>query len=343
MKIALDAAGGDAGLGPNLDGAVRAVRELGVELLVAGPERALRDGLAARGMTPGDSRVEILPAESAIGMDEEPVAACREKPDASIQRAAEAVASGRASALVSAGPTGATMVAALWHLKRLPGVLRPAVAAPFPTARGTTVLLDAGANADCKPWHLLQFAMMGTIYARLALGVAEPSVGLLSNGEEESKGSELVKEALPLLKHSGLAFKGPVEGRDLPAGTVDVIVCDGFVGNAMMKACEALAGSIFDQLDSAAAASPVRRLGARLMEGALRDLKARLSWDAYGGAPLLGVDGAAVVCHGRSNGTAVFSAVRAAKALAESKVNEEIKSSLEKMKGNLEFARVLQQ
>ncbi len=342
MKIALDALGGDRGLEPNLEGAARALAESDVELALFGPLQALRAGLAKAGVAADHPRLELVDAPDAIGMDEDPAAACREKPGASILAAAKAVAAGRAAGLVSAGPTGASLVAASWHLKRLPGVLRPAIAAPFPTARGTTVLLDAGANTDCKPWHLLQFAMMGSIYARHALKIERPTVGLLSIGEEESKGNDLVRETLPLLKHAGLEFAGPVEGRDLAAGKTDVVVCDGFVGNVAVKLAEGMGVAMLDVLRASVSASLLYKAGASLMEGAFGDLRRRMSYDEYGGAPLLGVGGTTVICHGRSNAKAIFNAIRVAKTLAETGTDEEIRTSLERMRTNLEFSRVLQ-
>jgi glycerol-3-phosphate acyltransferase PlsX len=232
------------------------------------------------------------------------------------------------------------MVAALWHLKRLPGVLRPAIASPIPTAKGVAVLLDAGANTECKPWLLLQFATMGALYAKHIFKIAKPSVGILSNGEEESKGNELVREAVPLLKYSGLNFRGPIEGRDIPAGTVDVIVCDGFVGNVVLKLYEGVASTLLAGLKAEIEKSPVSRLGGLLIRGAGRALKKRMSYDEYGGAPLLGVGGIAIIAHGKSNAKAIFNAHRVASELVKTGATDQIRASLEEMKANLELARV---
>ncbi|MCX5788302.1 MAG: phosphate acyltransferase PlsX [Elusimicrobia bacterium] len=340
MKIALDAAGGDFGLRPNIEGAIQAASELGVGIILVGEAQAVRSELASRGIPSTDERFEIVDAPEHVGMDEDPVAACREKPRASIMVAHELVATRRADAVVSCGNSGAVMVAALWHLKRLPGVLRPAILAPIPTARGVTVLLDAGANTECKPWHLLQFAMMGTLYAKHVLKIQRPTVGLLSNGEEESKGNDLVHETIPLLKYSGLDFKGPIEGRDLPAGTTDVVVTDGFTGNVVLKCYEGVAGVLLAEMRAEIEKSPISRLGGLLIRGAARNLKRRMSYDEYGGAPLLGVGGTTIICHGKSNAKAVFNAHRVARELVAAKTNEHIKTSLEEMKANLELAKV---
>lgn len=342
MKIALDAVGGDFGLKPNVDGAVLAASELGVEIALVGPQGSVRAELASRGIPSTDKRFEIVHSPDLVRMEEESVTACREKPKSSIMVATELVASKRAEGVVSAGHSGATMVAALGHLKRLPGVLRPAIASPLPTARGSAVLLDAGANTECKPWHLLQFATMGALYAKHILKIAKPRVGILSNGEEESKGNELVHEAIPLLKYSGLTFHGPIEGRDIPAGVVDVIVCDGFVGNVVLKLYEGVASTLLAELKSEIEKSPVSKLGGLLIREAGRRLKRRMSYDEYGGAPLLGVGGTTIISHGKSNGKAIFNAIRVAVELVKSNANDQIKTSLEEMKSNLELAKVEQ-
>ena len=328
MKLALDAAAGDLGLEPNIEGAIQAATAYGVELVLVGPAKRVQEQLSARGIGASDRRFEVVDAPELIGMAEDPAAACRAKPRASVMVCAELVASGKAAGFVSVGHSGASMVAALWHLKRLPGVQRPAIAVPLPTTRGYTVLLDAGANTECKPWHLLQFAAMGSLYAKHVLGVASPKVGLLSNGEEECKGNDLVRETLPLLKTSGLDFYGPVEGRDVTAGAVDVVVCDGFTGNVVVKTMEGMATAMMAALKSEVEKSSLSKLGAILMRGAFSSLKKRLSYDEYGGAPLLGVGGTAVIAHGRSNAKAVSNALRVAAQLASEKVNEHIVTDL---------------
>lgn len=340
MKLALDACAGDLGPAPNIEGAIAAANRFGVEIALVGPAGAIQAELSKRGVAAGDPRFEIVDAPDVIAMEEDPAAACRAKPRASVMVCAELVASRKAQGLVSVGHSGATMVAALWHLKRVPGVLRPAIATLIPTPARMSVLLDAGANADCKPWHLLQFGVMGSIYAQTVLGVQKPTVGLLSIGEEECKGNELVKEALPLLKSSGLEFYGTVEGRDIPAGTTDVIVCDGFVGNICVKLLEGTCSTVFGMLKRALMENPVRKFAAVLLRKPFGELKKRLSYDEYGGAPLLGVDGVAIIAHGRSNAKAVMNALRVAKELADGNVASRIKDAIEQVKSSLETTRI---
>lgn len=340
LKICLDAGAGDEGLTPNISGAIQAANEWGLHLILVGPAAEIRARLKERSISAADPRFEIADAPEVIAMASEPVAACRAKPGASIMTCAELVASGKAGGLVSAGHSGATMVACLWHLKRLPGVLRPAIAVPLPTLRGTSILIDAGANTDSKPWHLLQFAVMGSIYAQQILKKDRPRVGLLSIGEEESKGNELVKEALPLLKCSGLEFYGPVEGRDIPAGTADVVVCDGFVGNVAVKLMEGMGTAIFAELKAEVLRRAFYRLGGLLLRTPLKRLKKRMSYDEYGGAPLLGVNGNAIIGHGKSNARAIANALRVAKDLSDSGVNERIRKAVEQMKTNLEASKL---
>ncbi|MBI4678258.1 MAG: phosphate acyltransferase PlsX [Elusimicrobia bacterium] len=335
MKIALDAAAGDIGLAPNIEGAIAAADSWGVEVILVGPVHEVASALESSGVPAGDKRFEIVDSRELVTMGEDPSTACRNKPHASILVCAELVASGKAAAMVSAGNSGAAMVASLWHLKRMPDVLRPAIAVPVPTGRGTSVLIDGGANTECKPWHLLQFGMMGTVYARHVLGVSEPTVGILSNGEEDSKGDDLVREAVPLLKSSGLRFYGPIEGRDITAGTVDVVVCDGFTGNIVVKVIEGTAATILSLLKGSITGS-LHKLGALLLKGAFSALKKKMSYDEYGGAPLLGVNGIVVICHGKSNAKAISNALRAAKSLVEGGALSQITQSLEEMKKSLE-------
>jgi len=317
VRIALDAVGGDFGLPPNIEGAIQAANAFGVELLLAGPAAKIRAELSARGIAEGDTRFEIVDAADCVGMDEEPAAACRAKPNASVMVAARMAAEGKAAGFVSAGNSGAVMVASLFHFKRVPGVLRPAIAVPVPTAKGVTVLLDSGANMDCKPWHLVQFAMMGALLARHVYGIAEPTVGLLSIGEEEGKGNELAKEAFPLLKNSGVNFFGCVEGRDVPAGKTDVVVCDGFVGNVLIKTMEGTAMAMMAQLKGELMSSWRYKIATLALRGPLSRLKRKMSYDEYGGAPLVGVNGVAIVSHGSSNARAIANAIRVAAKLAD--------------------------
>jgi glycerol-3-phosphate acyltransferase PlsX len=319
LKIALDAVGGDHGLTPNIDGAVQAANAFGVELVLAGPEAQIRAELSLRGIGPGDARFEVVDAPDVVGMDEEPAGACRAKPRSSIMVCAELVASGRAAGMVSAGNSGATMAAVtLWHVKRIPGILRPAIACPIPTAKGVTILLDAGANVDCKPWHLVQFAMMGSLLAKHVYGAKDPSVGLLTIGEEEGKGNDLVKETFVQLKSHGLNFAGSVEGRDIAAGKTDVVVCDGFVGNVVIKTMEGTAAAVVSLLKQELTSSWRYKLPALALRGPFTRMKRKMSPDEYGGAPLVGVNGVVIVSHGSSNARAIAHAVKAAAKSAES-------------------------
>jgi len=336
MIIALDAVGGDSGPAPNVDGAIQAVRELGCGVILVGPEERVRAEVSSRGASLERGRLEIEDAPDLVSMDEDPARACRDKPRSSIMVAADLVSRGRAQAVVSAGHSGAAMVAALLRLRRLPGVLRPAIACPIPTLRGSSVLLDGGANVECKPWHFVQFAVMGVLYARHALRIPSPTVGILSNGEEESKGTDAVREAIPLLRASGLDFRGPVEGRDVPAGTTDVVVCDGFAGNVCLKAMEGTASAVFSLLKAELAKRWTYKLGGLLIRRAGRDLKNRMSYEEYGGAPLLGVDGTMIICHGKSGARAIFNAHRVARDLVESGMNRRIREELEGMKASME-------
>jgi glycerol-3-phosphate acyltransferase PlsX len=246
---------------------------------------------------------------------------------------------GKADAFVSAGNSGAIMVASLMKLKRIPGVIRPAIAAPLPTFKGTTVLLDAGANMDCKPWHLAQFGVMGSVYARSLLKIENPSVGLLSIGEEESKGDTLVQETLPLIKNMGLNFTGPVEGRDIPEGMADVVVADGFTGNVALKLYEGTAKVVFKMLKEQIMRKFTYKIGAMLMSKLFRDMKTKMSVDIYGGAPLLGVNGVVLVCHGRGTSNAIFNAIRVSGDLAASGMVTQIKKQMEQVKDKIAAAK----
>ncbi|OGR84015.1 MAG: hypothetical protein A3J74_10910 [Elusimicrobia bacterium RIFCSPHIGHO2_02_FULL_57_9] len=340
MKIALDVAAGDYGLLPNIRGAVIAAEQWGIDVTLVGPAAQTRQELAARGIPSGDNRFEIVDCDSIIAMAAEPAAACRSNRNASIMVCAELAAKGRTDGMVSAGNSGAAMVSALWHLRRLPDILRPAIAVPVPTLAGMSVLLDAGANVDSKPWHLLQFAIMGSIYARHILKIERPRVGLLSIGEEKGKGNDLVKETFPLLKCSGLNFFGMVEGRDIPAGGIDVIVCDGFVGNVAVKLMEGMGLALFKKLKGQVLDNLFYKFGGWILSRPLGQLKKMLSYDEYGGAPLLGVNGNVVICHGKSNAKAVAEALRVAKDMAGLGVNEQIKKTLADMKLNFEMSGV---
>lgn len=305
VTVALDAMGGDNAPSEPVLGALAAAGP-DLRVILVGDEARLTAELDAAG---GDaSAIEILHAAEYIGSDEEGARAVRSKPDSSVAVACRTVHEGRAQAVMSAGHTGAMMAASILHLRRIRGVLRPGIAVVLPSARGRVVLIDAGANAEARPEHLAQFAHMGRVFARDILGVAEPSVGLLSIGEEAVRGSDLVLEARARLDGSP-GFVGNVEGRDIPAGVVDVVVTDGFTGNVALKAMEGTAEMIFALIREAIGSSAVARVGGLLARPALRSLRSRLDPDTFGGAYLLGVNGIAVIGHGNSRAQAVTNAL----------------------------------
>ena len=306
--IAVDAVGGDAGPGPIVDGALAAARHFDLGVLLVGPAARVQAEVA-RHPSADAERIRFVDAPEVIAMGEAPAAALRRKPTASIRRAAEAVARGEAAALFSAGHTGATVVAAHAAFGMLPGVDRPALAATIPTRRRPAILLDVGATVECRPAHLLQFAVMGSAYARAAFGLEAPRVGLLSIGEEESKGNELTREAHRLLKSSSLAFIGNVDARDVYDGAADVLVCDGFTGNVALKISEGLVEVVEELLGQELSRTMTRRMGSLLTSRALKHFRRRVDYSEYGGAPLLGVAGVVVVGHGRSSALAVRNAI----------------------------------
>jgi len=328
MRIAIDAMGGDYAPREIIKGALEALTlHNSIEIILVGIEEEIKKYL------PADldaKRVSIVPCSEVIGMDEHPATAYRRKKDASITVATRLVKEGKAEAVVSAGSTGAQMVAALFGLGRIAGVDRPAIGTVLPTLQGPKLLLDAGANADCKPDNLVQFARMGQVYARQILGVVVPKVALISNGEEPTKGNELTIKAHELLKESsGINFIGNIEGRDVLGGKSDVMVCDGFVGNTILKVTEGTAGAIFTLLKEEISKSTRAKLGAALMMPALKGLKDRMDYSEYGGAPLLGVKGVSIICHGSSKAPAIKNAVRAAKNCVENDFVGSIAQSIE--------------
>ena len=322
LPVAIDAMGGDHAPGAIVEGARRAVSELGVPVVLVGRPDDLE---ALRG------DLDVVAASQVIGMDADPGSSVRTMKDASLVRAAEAVRDGRASAMVSAGNTGATMASALLRLGRIKGVARPAIATPIPVPGSTpTVLLDAGANAECQPQWLVQFAQMGAIFSRERYGIAEPRVGLLSIGEEPSKGNPLVKEthgvlAAGALDRAGARFVGNVEGRDIMTPQVDVVVTDGFTGNVALKTLEggmrSLVKAVIDALSTADVADAAL--------GALLPLYSTLDPDETGGAMLLGVDGVCIISHGSSSATAVVNATRVASEMVEAGIVERLRSAVD--------------
>jgi glycerol-3-phosphate acyltransferase PlsX len=325
--IALDAMGGDHAPRAEVEGAILAARELGVRVLLVGIEATVRHELNRHKI--GDLPIEIVNATDVVTMDDSPSHAFRRKKDSSLHIAARLVRDGKAEALVSAGNTGAVMTVARFVLGTLPSVDRPALAWAFPNMKEkVTVILDVGANVDSKPEHIEQFAVMGDIYYRSIWGVKRPRVALLSIGEEESKGNELTREASIRLKHGSLNFQGNIEGRDIFRGNVDVIVCDGFIGNIALKLSEGLVEHIGGMLKKAIKSSLTSQLGYALSKRAFDDFRKRTDYSEYGGAPLLGVRGITIIGHGRSNANAVKNAIRVAAELCRSRVNEKIEQEL---------------
>lgn len=332
MKIALDAMGGDDAPGAIVEGAIEAVRELDVEIILVGDEKEIKKELSRR---PSDRLpLSIVHASQRVEMDESPSSVVRKKRDSSIWVATDLVKKSEAVAVISAGNTGASMATALFILGPLPGVERPAIATPLPTLKGTSILIDVGANVDCKPQHLFQFGIMGHIYAKEILGISQPKVGLLSIGEEDTKGNELTKEVFKLLKASTLHFIGNVEGRDVYTGAADVIVCDGFIGNVALKISEGLSDAIIQFLKREIMGSPLGKLGYFLLKPSFSRFKKKVDYAEYGGAPLLGVDGISIICHGRSSGRAIKNAIRVAKESFNRGVNRHIKEQIEAQMGS---------
>jgi glycerol-3-phosphate acyltransferase PlsX len=308
MRIAIDAMGGDDGPRSIIDGALVAARHLQIGLVLVGAADTIERELARH---PGAAALDlrIVDTPEFIGMEEPAGAALRRKPRASIRLAAESVRDGAAAAVFSAGHTGASVMAALGAFGRMPGVDRPALATIIPTRRQPAVLLDSGATVECRPQHLVQFALMGAAYARIALGVQSPRVGLLSVGAEESKGNDLTREAHQLLKGAPVNFVGNVEGRDVYAGETDVIVCDGFTGNVTLKISEGLVETVEHLLHDELSATFGTRVGYLLSRQAYRRFRRRVDSAEYGGAPLVGLNGLCIVGHGRSSAKAVRNAV----------------------------------
>src|SRR3989440_10755893 len=312
MKIALDAMGGDFAPDQVVAGGVQAHRELGVEVIFVGVKDRVDSALAASG---AGKWAEIEDAPEVIAMDEHPAQAVRTKKKSSIVRACTMVEDGRANGFVSAGNSGAVMAAALFGLHRIAGIDRPAIGSMIPTTSGKNCfLLDVGANTDAKPEHILQYAVMGGIYAEKLMGVANPGVAQLSNGEEAGKGNQLVQAAEPLLRaQPGINFIGNVEGKDIFRGKADVVVTDGFSGNVLIKTAEGVAEFLFTNMREAVKGDPLATLGGLLIRPKLRAIRRRADWREFGGALLLGVNGVAVIAHGRSDARAIYNAVRVAR------------------------------
>jgi glycerol-3-phosphate acyltransferase PlsX len=324
MRIALDVMGGDHGCGVVLEGAklaLAAFRQI-TEMHLVGHQAEIERGLAR--VRCRDSRIRIVHASEVLTMDDKPLAAVRRKKDASLVRAIELIRDGKAQAVISTGNTGGLVAAAALKLRRLAGVDRPAIATVMPSAKNEFVLIDAGANSHCRPLHLAQFAIMGSIYSREILGHKRPRVGLLSNGTEDFKGNELTREAARLCRQTDLNFIGYVEGHDLFSDRVEVVVTDGFIGNIILKSTEALAKAIARFLKSELGANPIRQIGAAVARGAFQAIKRRMDPDSYGGAPILGLNGTVIKAHGAARENAIKNAIRVAAETLQHQVNDQI-------------------
>jgi glycerol-3-phosphate acyltransferase PlsX len=329
MRIALDAMGGDYAPAVNIEGAIESVSDFeDIDVILVGEESSIRRELDSKRYPP--DRISIKHASQVVRMDESPSAAIRKKKDSSIRRALELVKSGQADAFVSAGHSGVVMATALLLLGVSNYVDRPAIAAIMPTLKSPLVLIDAGANLHCKPENLLQFALMGSTYCRIILGRSEPKVALISTGEEDTKGNELTKETFKLLKEADINFTGNVDGKDIFTGNADVIVCDGFTGNVVLKTSEGLADALIRMIKREVVNLTAGRIGYLLIKPALKNFKKKTDYDEYGGAPLLGINGTCIISHGRSTAKAIKNAIRVASDFAENKVYEIIATAIEK-------------
>lgn len=327
MKIALDAMGGDHAPAAVIEGAICASREFNSDIVLVGRENVISEELKKYDIE--KLSLSIKHASEVIEMHESPSIALRRKRDSSIKIGVELVKSGEADAFVSAGNTGAVMAAATLILRTLKGIERPAIAVQLPTISGPVILIDAGANVDCKPRQLFQFGIMGHVFARYVLEREAPKVGIINNGEEEDKGNEATKEAYKLLKKSSLNFIGNIEGKELYKGTADVIVSDGFVGNIILKASESLADMIGKSLKSMFTKSWRTKLGYILVKPYLDEFKKKVDYSEYGGAPLLGVNGVCIIAHGSSSPKAIKNAIRLAGEFLNRKVNVHISKDIE--------------
>ena len=326
MKIIVDAMGGDNAPMAPVEAAVRAVKELDVEIVLVGKKEVVEKELSAYDY-PND-KISIANADEVITNHEEPAKAVRSKKNASVVVAANMLKKGEGDAMLSMGNTGALLASGLLIVGRIKGILRPALATLLPSAKGPKMLIDAGANTNCKPENLVQFGIMGSIYMKNVLGIESPTVGLMSNGEEEGKGDELTKETFPLLKKAPINFIGNIEGRDVMEGTVDVITCDGFVGNVILKTVEGMGHVVSTKVKNIFMKNLFTKLGAIFVMGGLNEFKQSMDYREYGGAPLLGTKRPVIKAHGSSDGKAVFSAIRQAKKFVETNLIEEIVNNI---------------
>lgn len=329
MKIALDVMGGDHAPAAMIEGAMLALEDNGIDvgkLFLVGDETTVEKELTH--LSYAHSKIEVVHSEQVVEMHESAVKSVRQKKKSSISVAVDLVKSGDCQAIVSAGNTGAAVAASTIKLRNIPGVERAGIASPLPNENGPCNIVDAGANVDSKPSHLLGYAIMGSVYARHVQGKENPIVGLMSVGEEDSKGTDLTREVFGLLKESGLNFIGNVEGHDLFETPVDVVVCDGFVGNVVLKSCEATAKAMFKWLKEDIKATPIRQMGALIAKEAFKATKERGNYETYGGSPLLGVNGICIIGHGSSSPRAVKNAIRVASEAVRHHVNPHIEEEM---------------
>lgn len=338
MRIALDAMGGDHAPAVTVAGAIDAARSSTHQIILVGKEDILAAELKKHASVP--ETISITHASEVVSMDESPAQAVRQKRDSSLAVCSRLVADGKADACASAGNSGAAMASALLYLRRIPGVVRPAIMTVFPTLTGRCAILDVGANTDCKPKNLVQFALMGSTYFQDVFSVAKPRVGLLSIGEEQTKGNELVLETHELLKKTQLNFIGNVEGCDIAKGTADVIVCDGFVGNIVLKFGEGVAEMILKLVKDELKAHPFAWAALPFLWPVMKDIKKKMDYSEYGGALLLGVDGVCVISHGKSNAKAIKNSILAAARFAELNINRAIAKEISQL-DEIEKATVL--
>lgn len=328
MHIALDAMGGDRGPEEIVSGALQAVAEADLNVSLIGDEKILAAILKGSGGGNSD-RINIVHTTEVVGMGESPIEAIRSKPDSSVMVAFKRLKAGEVDAVVSAGNSGATMAAAVRSLGRLKSIARPGIASIFPTLKKPVVMMDVGANVDCRPKHLFQFGLMASAFSEVVIGKKRPRVGLLSIGEEQGKGNTLVRKTDELFRNSSLNYIGNIEGSDTFKGDVDVIVCDGFVGNVCLKISEGLAEAMTTMLRTEINNSLLAKAGYLLSRGAFARFKKRIDYAEYGGAPLLGLKGTGIVCHGHSNAVAIKNAIFVAAGAVDNKVNERIIDMLE--------------
>jgi glycerol-3-phosphate acyltransferase PlsX len=333
MRIAVDAMGGDNAPAVEVEGAVAAARQYDIPIILVGDETRLQHELAKHTVSGLD--ISIHHSTEVVGMHDSASDAVRKKRNSSVRLAFDLVKDGQACAAVSAGNSGATMAAGMFVLKRISGIERPAIAQVFPTLQGKTLVLDVGGNVDCKASHLVQFAIMGQVYAKHAMGISNPRIGLLSNGEEDSKGNELTRETNAILRQTSLNYAGYVEGRDIFKGTVEVVVCDGFVGNVVLKLSEGLAEATSTMLKREIMGDVVAKMGYLFMRGAFSRFKRTVDYAEYGGAPLIGINGVGMICHGGSNVKAIKNAIRFAHDYATSGVTQRIAEKLSENYGAL--------